>query len=106
MDSDDISLNLRIEKQVEFLNLNPNISVVGTNASYINENNLYLFNSSFPLNHYEIKKALVYKNVFNHSSIMMRKSFLEKMNFIIPIIKSAKIMSFGYEECTSMNMQI
>jgi len=81
MDSDDISLSTRLEKQVEFLNLNSNISVVGSNAFCIDKNDLHVFNSNFPLNDYDIKKELIYKNVFYHSSIMMRKSFLEEMNF-------------------------
>lgn len=71
MDSDDFSYNDRIESQVKFLNLNPNIDLVG---SYCNE-----YGSDFavnirklPLTHNELKKISISKCPFIHPTVMFR----------------------------------
>ena len=78
MDADDISMPLRIERQVEFLLSNPSVGVVGTNALLIKENNVgKLF--SKPLLDKEIKLELFINSPFIHPSVMMNRSLLDKV---------------------------
>lgn len=72
MDSDDISLSDRFEKQVKFLDENPEISGVGTKAKYIdNQNNLI---KDFSVKTNPTLQDLLKNNQFIHPSLMIRKS--------------------------------
>lgn len=74
MDADDISYLNRLEEQVNFLNNNPTISLVGCKIEYINENNKLIKKESYRAHkHEEIKELLKYANMFAHPSLMYRK---------------------------------
>lgn len=81
MDSDDIAFKDRLKKQLNFLEKNPDISVVGSNAENIDTKGNKLFVSDLPLLDKNIKKQLLFKNVFYHSSVMMRKDFLQNLKY-------------------------
>lgn len=71
MDGDDISLLNRFEKQVSFLNQNPEMSVVGSSMIRFDEKGEYGILKSIPKpNKYSLKKGVP----FYHATIMMRKS--------------------------------
>jgi len=73
MDSDDISLPLRFEKQIDFLNKNPNCVLVGTNAHIIDLKGNLLYTTKLAENWTDIKKILP-ENTFFHSATMFPKS--------------------------------
>lgn len=77
MDADDISHKDRIEKQVEFLEANPDYSVVGCKVDLIDENNQIL-SKKFPFyeHHQEISKIICLRNVMCHPALMFRKESL------------------------------
>lgn len=73
-DSDDVCAPERFEKQVTFLDNNPDVSILG---SYIDE-----FDGDWthpmqikemPLNHDELYEMAKFRNPLNHMSVMMRK---------------------------------
>lgn len=74
MDSDDISLPERFEKQVQFLDDNPNISVLGTAFEKFPQRKVIIHpkNPKF--------LDLLSNCCIAHPSVMMRKSDLEKYN--------------------------
>ena len=74
MDADDISMPERFEKQVAFLNNNPNVSVLGTWFEYFPEKSI--------VKHPQKPKYLDFmKNCcIAHPSIMLRKSDFEQFN--------------------------
>lgn len=76
MDADDISLPERFAKQVEFLEANPTISVVGTSMIRFDENGDFgeLKSSQNP-DKYILKTAVPYF----HATIMMRREVMEKI---------------------------
>lgn len=77
LDADDISLPDRFEKQVEFLNKNKDVDILGTSASIIDENdNIVKDKISIICEHNKIKKILKYTNIFFHPSLMIRKKML------------------------------
>lgn len=78
MDADDISISNRFEKQIEFMNSHPEISVCG---SWIE-----LFGAAegvcrYPAVHEEIKAELIYNTALAHPSLLIRKSFFDTYQY-------------------------
>lgn len=71
MDADDISLPERIEKQVEFLEENPDIAFCGTNAFIINENSKRTGKTSLPITAESNKFFLQFYSTFFHPTVML-----------------------------------
>lgn len=80
MDTDDISLNTRCEKQLEFLNQHQDISVVGSSiAEFVdNPDNIVSYRKVYTTNE-EIIKYMKFRNPMNHPSVMYRKIDLIKV---------------------------
>jgi len=77
MDADDISLPKRLEIQMSFMEKNPKIDVLGSGALVKNNNSsLEVFK---PLTHREISKKIYKFNPFFHSSILMKKKFIDEV---------------------------
>lgn len=80
MDSDDISLPTRIEKQVRFMDSYPEVGVCGTWIKYIGvphrpwRSTIY----KYPIKHRDIKSRLLFSSNFTHPSVIMRKNLLER----------------------------
>jgi hypothetical protein len=77
MDADDISLENRFEIQNNFLDINTDISVIGSSYLKIDKNNNVLDVINVPLKDQDIKSWLNYKCPFGHGTVMMRRSALE-----------------------------
>lgn len=74
MDSDDIASVNRIEKQLEAINNNPQISIVGGQIQeFVNEQSQGTGIRYVPINHEEIIKRAKKNNPFNHMTVMFRK---------------------------------
>lgn len=80
MDADDISYKERLEKQFEFLELNPDYIVCGTQIKFFGDQ----IKSSSPrwikFNDFEIKSRLLLSTVFAHPTVMIRRDVLLKNN--------------------------
>lgn len=72
MDSDDIALPERFEKQFQFLEKNPEISVLGTWAFNVNEQGKILNKRYVPIDINGIKKMIGKANPIIHPTAMMR----------------------------------
>lgn len=72
MDGDDISMPTRFEKQVAFLDSNPEIILCGTSYIVIGQDQAY----SLPQSHEAIKVNLLQANCIVHPSVMLRKDIL------------------------------
>ncbi len=77
MDADDICYPDRINKQVEFLENNPNVSLLGTGLQYFNFSS---FKNYFPENHESCKTKLLFNVCFGHSSLMFRRKVFANNN--------------------------
>jgi glycosyltransferase EpsE len=77
MDSDDVSLPTRFEKQVKFLDENPEIMIVGTAVDLFDETGI--FGERFLNNDYSAINVFK-ENFFVHPTVMMRKSILIDVN--------------------------
>jgi glycosyltransferase involved in cell wall biosynthesis len=77
-DADDISLPQRFARQVEFLDTHPLVGVVGSRAIAIDEDGKELHLIQTSSRDYEIKWDLLFFCPFVHSSVMVRRSVLNK----------------------------
>lgn len=82
MDADDISLAARLSTQVQFLEQHPDITLVDTLMTYIDETdkptgscNARVFQRK------DIRRQLTRQNVMGHSSIMIRAEVLKKHRY-------------------------
>mgnify|MGYP005759480663 CR=1 FL=1 len=79
MDSDDISLNNRIERQVEYLEKNPDVGICGTEAMLFGSKKgikrIYLKERE------QVKIQLLYKATLIHPTIMGRKEVFEEFKY-------------------------
>lgn len=72
-DADDNSLPNRLLWEVEFMEKNPDVAVLGTAAHWINAQGRLLLVQEPPTGQEEIKTALLKGSPFVHTSVMLRK---------------------------------
>lgn len=76
LDSDDISDILRLEKQINFMEKNPQCALCGSWAYIIDENTDIIGQKKFNTNYENIKKRILYFNFFTHSSFFFRQAVI------------------------------
>ena len=76
MDADDVAFPCRLEKQIQFLEEHPNISVLGTNMIVVDENLNFLEKQCLPSKSLQIKWNLYFGCCIAHPTVMMRRSIL------------------------------
>lgn len=76
MDADDISYPQRLERQVAFMEMHPEVGLCGSWAVDRHENSLK--ERKFPCEDYELRFGLLRHNPFVHSSIMLRAHVIEE----------------------------
>jgi glycosyltransferase involved in cell wall biosynthesis len=75
MDADDISLPSRFEKQLQFMNSNPDCIACGTWMNYFNESGLMDLIKE-PTTSDEIKRVLLMRNCIAHPTVFIRRKAL------------------------------
>ena len=81
MDSDDISHNKRLEKQVNYMNNHKHVDVLGANAILIKKDGTSFGKTNLPHDNEEIKKKIIFQNPLIHPSICYKKKIFKKGNF-------------------------
>ena len=79
MDADDISLPRRLEKQVTFMEQNPNVIVCGTNISLFGEFHPFYIKTIFEKD-IDIRGQMYFNSGFVHPSVMIRNSVFVQNN--------------------------
>jgi len=90
MDADDESFHNRLKCQTVFLDLNSDIDVLGTGAILIDGQGNYLEEFIQPEMHENIVKHIFKTSPFFHSTIMMRKEFIDRMGGYNELSKRAE----------------
>lgn len=72
LDSDDIAVNTRLEKQVDFLNSHPDHGLIGSWMRTIGDRKEL---RKFPTSDEDIQVAMLFGNPFGHPSVMFRKNW-------------------------------
>jgi|TARA_Y100000389_G_scaffold166278_1_gene170903 glycosyltransferase involved in cell wall biosynthesis len=81
MDSDDISLSKRFEKQIKHIEKN-DLDICGSHCYLIDELNKIKNTNLFPTTHYMCFLSLAFRVPFAHPSVMIRKKFLTENNLM------------------------
>lgn len=83
MDSDDIMLEYRLEKQVEYLEKHEKVSILGSNMIIKKEGsptNTRLV-SHYPTDNISIMTTLLFNNPIAHPTVMLRKNVLKENHY-------------------------
>lgn len=78
-DADDISLPERLKKEVEFLEQNINVGLVGTDYLFINEKGKMVHIVKCLNGSKELKEKLLEGNQFGHGSVMLRRECIYRV---------------------------
>lgn len=78
MDSDDICIPDRFEKQFHYLEAHPNISALGSAAQEIDSDENKLFLRYYPQGEKAVKRCIAKATPLQHSAVMMRSEIFKK----------------------------
>lgn len=81
MDADDISYPNRLEKQIEFLQKNLNVGILGTWVHIIDNDGKHIETMETNISQGFLGWSLLFDASFVHSSVMMRKEIIEKTGY-------------------------
>lgn len=79
MDADDVSLPHRLEEQAKFMDEHPEIDVLGTGFTFIDEAGNHLRSTVFSSNSDILRWNLLFFNPIAHPSAMMRSATIRKL---------------------------
>lgn len=81
MDDDDVALPYRFEKQIQFMEENPSVDIVGGRVEWIDENDEVIREAIDVATDKEwIRAYFLFYNIFNNSEVMVRQNFLKDQN--------------------------
>ncbi len=89
-DADDFYHRDRFKIQLDYLNKNNEIDVVGSAANIVDTNDRIVEKINMPNLDKEIKKKLIFRNTFFHSSIIAKLDFFKKNKFYNENYKNAQ----------------
>jgi glycosyltransferase involved in cell wall biosynthesis len=81
LDSDDIAMPERLEKQVDFLSRNPEYGMCGTFYTTINSEGGFLKKNKFPTDNRDIQTYLTLGNCFCNSTVMIRNKLAKELRY-------------------------
>ena len=81
LDSDDLNVPSRLEKQVNFILSNPDVDILSSWSVYFKDPGKILFLLKEPIEHGDIYDYLNLHNPINSSSVIYRKSLIKKAKY-------------------------
>jgi len=97
MDPDDVSFPKRLEIQYIYLKKHPNIAVVGTNLSIVNEDKKEISVRDYPTRSEDLKKIMLRYSPFAHPSIMLRKKVFKEFGGYDPNMRLCEDIDFWFK---------
>jgi glycosyltransferase involved in cell wall biosynthesis len=101
MDQDDIMMPERLIRQIEFLESNNDISLVGSATEVIDSNGQVLGIQKFPSSPKEIRENLPFGNSISHPTIMFRKDDILRIGGYNPLFSQAEDYALYIELCNA-----
>ncbi|QSE98397.1 glycosyltransferase [Fulvivirga lutea] len=90
IDCGDLCINNRIQKQIEFLESNLEIDLVGSWVKYSDENSNYLYTLKLPVSHDLLLKRRFIRVPFIHSAVLIRYEAFKKIGLYSYEFKAAE----------------
>ena len=79
LDADDVALPTRLERQRDFLQAHPEVGLLGTAARVVDESDRDVGITRPPEDDRAIRRALIRRNPFVHSSVMLRRAVVSSV---------------------------
>jgi glycosyltransferase involved in cell wall biosynthesis len=79
LDADDAALPERLERQLAYLHAHPEVGLLGTAAREVDSSGREVAIVRPPTGDVEIRRALIRRNPFVHSSVVMRRAVVEQV---------------------------
>jgi glycosyltransferase involved in cell wall biosynthesis len=99
MDADDISLPTRLERQVEFMDRHPSVSVLGTGAVLIDDAGSPLRTAIRPEDHELLVRHIYKETPFFHPSVLIRRRFLAALDGYSAKLRRAQDLDLWLRGC-------
>lgn len=90
LDADDVALPERLARQRAFLDAHPEVGLLGTGAREIDVTGREVARIFPPTDDRAIRRALIRRNPFVHSSILMRRALAERLGGYDPTLPVAQ----------------
>ena len=92
IDADDIAIQNRLVEQLKIIESNPKISIVGSRAFFVNNSGDIVGESKMKISEKSLirPKSLIYALNIIHPSVLMRKSFMDKVGLYDHSLKRAQ----------------
>lgn len=90
LDCGDKVINSRLRKQLNFLQANPCVYMVGGGAEFVALDGSHIFTYKAPVGYKNIKRAMLLNSAFAHVSVMYRSSVFDKVGFYPTDIPAAE----------------
>lgn len=78
LDCGDLCKKDKFNKQIEYLENNPKVKILGTWANILDKNHKFLYHLEHPINYEEIKKKMYFNSMFLNPSVVFCSEILEK----------------------------
>ena len=96
MDGDDIAINDRFEKQLEYLNSHKEIDILGGNMLIINESGTVISQRKYPSKGILLHLNSIFRSPVAHPTVMFRRSILDNHFFYDESFKKAEDTEFWF----------
>ncbi len=94
MDSHNLCDKTRLQKQHDFMLVNPKVMALGSNYDRIDKNGKLIMKTNFPAHNKEIKCKLMEKNLFKHASMFIRREVYNKVGLYDPYFRVTQDYDF------------
>lgn len=84
LDCGDICSADRFDKQVSFLHTHPAVGLLGSWCRFQEPGGAGGFNYTTPVHHSQVLRAMHFRNVFIHPTVMFRRDVIEKNKLVYP----------------------
>lgn len=96
LDSGDFSVTDKFKKQLDYLEKNPDVYLLGTWGNIIDEFSNHLYYLKHPIDYEEIQKKMYINSCFIHPSVIFRKEVLRTVGFYPENYKSAEDFAYFF----------
>lgn len=97
MDSDDISLPTRFERQIDYMEAHPEADVLGTGMQEIDENGVWGAERSYPLTPERIRIYIAKASPLAHPTVMFRRRVFDEGHFYDETFRKSQDIKMWYD---------
>lgn len=104
LDCGDLNTSNRLEIQEAFLETHPEISLIGSNARFVDEKGKHIYSLKLPSTDTKIKKKMFINAMFCHPTIFFRSAILSSTGLYPTTYKAAEDYAFFFNVIRKFNV--